>query len=83
MGKQAPPGDNGRVAKRIPLVLSVSLFACLPSCIVYETLPAPATNGAEIWCTRHAEHHVHGHRFAYINDRITSAESAAYGTPGT
>ena len=37
-----------------------------------------ATNGAELWCARHAEHHIRAHTYSYVNDLIIANNAAAY-----
>lgn len=41
-----------------------------------------ATNGVELWCARHSEHHVRGHRLTYISNRFDS-EPAVDSLPGS
>lgn len=45
-----------------------------PDCVARRA----ATGGAELWCARHAEHHVRAHRYAYRADGIYGSESAGY-----
>ncbi|APR86868.1 Universal stress protein family protein [Minicystis rosea] len=37
-----------------------------------------ATNGAELWCARHAERHPRAHRYAYVQDGLHAPETRAY-----
>jgi len=37
-----------------------------------------ATQGKEIWCARHSEHHIRPHRYTYVSNGIYSAETTAY-----
>jgi nucleotide-binding universal stress UspA family protein len=47
-----------------------------PDCVARRD----ATQGKEFWCARHAEHHPHAHRYAYVANGIYSAETTAYET---
>lgn len=37
-----------------------------------------ATNGTELWCARHSEHHLRPHRYSYVSDGIFSSDSTPY-----
>lgn len=45
-----------------------------PDCVKRRT----ETNGAELWCARHSEHHIRPHRYSYTSTGIYSAETTAY-----
>ena len=45
-----------------------------PQCVARRA----ATNGAELWCARHAEHHVRAHTYSYVNDVLVGNSAAAY-----
>ncbi len=36
------------------------------------------TNGAQMWCARHSEHHPHAHTYSYASNGVYAAETAAY-----
>lgn len=36
------------------------------------------TRGKELWCARHAEHHIRAHGFRYVTDGINDASTTAY-----
>jgi hypothetical protein len=37
-----------------------------------------ATQGKDLWCARHSEHHIRPHRYTYVSNGIYSAETTAY-----
>jgi nucleotide-binding universal stress UspA family protein len=45
-----------------------------PDCVARQE----ATQGKELWCARHSEHHVRPHRLTYVTDGIYSPETTAY-----
>jgi nucleotide-binding universal stress UspA family protein len=45
-----------------------------PQCVARRE----ATNGAELWCARHAEHHIRAHTYSYVNDVLITNNAAAY-----
>jgi nucleotide-binding universal stress UspA family protein len=45
-----------------------------PQCVARRA----ATNGAELWCARHAEHHIRAHTYSYVNDVLVGNSAAAY-----
>jgi nucleotide-binding universal stress UspA family protein len=36
------------------------------------------SGGAQMWCARHSEHHLHPHHYSYVNDAMYSPETHAY-----
>lgn len=45
-----------------------------PDCVARRT----ATNGKELWCARHAEHHIRAHGWRYVSEGIYSGASEPY-----
>jgi hypothetical protein len=37
-----------------------------------------ATNGKDLWCARHAEHHIRAHGWTYVTDSMYAAASQPY-----
>ena len=37
-----------------------------------------ATNGAELWCTRHSEHHIRAHTYRYVTDSLIAPSAQPY-----
>lgn len=45
-----------------------------PDCLAKRA----ATNGAELWCTRHAEHHIRAHGWKYVSDPFYAESTQPY-----
>lgn len=45
-----------------------------PQCLAKQR----ETNGSQMWCTRHSEHHIRAHTYAYVEEQMTSGESSGY-----
>ena len=47
--------------------------AC-PECLKHRA----ATGGAELWCTRHSEHHIRAHGFRYVTNSMIDGSAQPY-----
>ena len=45
-----------------------------PDCVTTRS----ATNGKELWCARHAEHHIRAHGWTYVSDSMYADASQPY-----
>jgi nucleotide-binding universal stress UspA family protein len=45
-----------------------------PACVKHRA----ATNGAELWCSRHSEHHIRAHGFKYVTDSMIDGSAQPY-----
>lgn len=45
-----------------------------PQCVAKRE----ATDGKELWCARHSEHHIRAHHYAYVSDGIFSSNTRSY-----
>src|SRR5262249_14208631 len=62
-----------------PKVEPPAIEPACPECLAHRA----ATNGAELWCTRHAEHHVRAHVYRYSGVEASSSDSSRpYSVPG-
>jgi nucleotide-binding universal stress UspA family protein len=62
------PKDHS-IADRVP-----EIEPPCPECLTKRR----ETGGAELWCSRHSEHHLAPHRYSYSGGEMYSPETAAY-----